>query len=140
MNLNALEKEATIESMIREGKGVDIAVHKTTIYYEANNVLIPIDNIIRKHLPYIKENCIDVHLSEEEYIKYQYNPYKLSYDLYGTVELWFLILALNDTISPTKFNKRKLVLLKKSDLKIINDICIIFDEKIKRNKREGYKG
>lgn len=43
-------------------------------------------------------------LTSEEYRKYQYNPKVLSYDIYGTTELWFLILHANELTSVSQFD------------------------------------
>lgn len=140
MNSNNMEKESSIENMIKEGKRCEIGVHTSTLYYLSDeNCLVPIENLFRRHIAYIKEKCVTVTLSDEEADVYKYNPYKLSYDIYNTTELWFIICMINDVIHPASFTKNKLLLLKKTDLRVINDIFMIDDIRIKNNKKNGYK-
>lgn len=50
-----------------------------------------------------KENVITVTLTPEEKLKYYCNPKAFSMKLYGTTELWFLILQLNEMYSAVEF-------------------------------------
>lgn len=43
-----------------------------------------------------------------EYRRYRYNPKLLSFDLYGTTELWSLLLNLNELTSTTQFDLKTL--------------------------------
>ena len=43
-----------------------------------------------------------------EYMKYRFNPKRLSFDLYGTTELWSVILSLNELTSTTQFDLKTL--------------------------------
>lgn len=47
---------------------------------------------------------VDVSLSETEANKYRYNPKALSYDVYKTVDYWFLILVANKYKHVHEFN------------------------------------
>lgn len=65
-------------------------------------------------------NCIKVtEFSEEEKARFKYHPDLLSYYLYGTTQLDFLILLLNGIIDPKEFDFKRgyLILPKKSILK-----------------------
>ena len=44
--------------------------------------------------------------------KYKYNPKLLSFDIYGTTELWFLILEANELHSATQFNNQVIYLFR----------------------------
>ena len=57
-------------------------------------------------------------LSNEEMSRYRYNPDLLAYDIYGSVQLDFVILLLNDMIDPKDFDRRKLKLPYASSLSI----------------------
>ena len=53
------------------------------------------------------KNMIDTKtFTKDEIHKYKCNPWALSYDLYGTVEFWQLLLDLNDMYSATEFTKK----------------------------------
>ena len=67
-----------------------------------------------KYMPELKDIKIKVTLSNEEYFKYRFNPKLLSYDIYGTTELWFLILEANELHSVTQFDLRTLYIFNTS--------------------------
>ena len=61
-------------------------------------------------MPELKEIKIKVTLDENEYSKYRFNPKLLSYDIYGTTELWFLILEANELHSISQFDIKTIYL------------------------------
>ena len=65
---------------------------------------------------WMKDRSVIYTFSDEEFRKYQYRPKLLAYDLYGSTELYFIILALNDTCNIKDFNKRKVRLMFRQDL------------------------
>ena len=73
-------------------------------------LLINFENIMIKYMPELKDLKVKVTLSNEEYSKYKYNPKLLSYDIYGTTELWFLILEANELHTISQFNSKTLYL------------------------------
>ena len=75
-------------------------VDKTTIYSS--------DNVLYTYLEDIKSFAIDYTFTEEEYQKYKYRPKLLAYDIYGSTELYFVILPINDTCNIKDFKKRKI--------------------------------
>ena len=54
-----------------------------------------IRNIINDYVYELKELSIEVKLTTDEIYKYKYNPKRLSYDVYGSTKLFFIILLLN---------------------------------------------
>jgi hypothetical protein len=56
-------------------------------------------------------------MTPEESKKYKYSPDLLAYDIYGSVQLDFIILAANDIIDPKDFNFKRLKLPTASRLK-----------------------
>ena len=87
-------------------------------------------NLVEIYLEELKSQCISVQFSEEELKKYKYNADLLAYDLYGSVQLDFVILLLNDMYDPKEFTKKNVILLHSSTLsKFLNDVY---------SKEEGY--
>lgn len=80
------------------------------------NVVYAQDNVIYDYISELKKSCIQVVLSDEELIRYRYNPKRLSFDVYGSTELYFIILAVNGMCSFKDFNKKSLKLLYKKDM------------------------
>ena len=75
-------------------------------------IILNFTNLVIKYMPEIKDLKIKVALTEAEYSKYRFNPKVLSYDLYGTTELWFLILEANELHSITQFDSRTIYLFR----------------------------
>ena len=87
-------------------------------------------NLVEIYLEELKSQCISVQFSEEELKKYKYNADLLAYDLYGSVQLDFIILLLNDMYDPKEFAKKNVILPHSSTLsKFLNDVY---------SKEEGY--
>ena len=87
-------------------------------------------NLVEIYLEELKSQCISVQFSEEELKKYKYNADLLAYDLYGSVQLDFVILLLNDMYDPKEFTKKNVILPHSSTLsKFLNDVY---------SKEEGY--
>lgn len=67
-------------------------------------------NLVELYLPELKTNCVAVNFSDEELNKYRYNPDLLAYNIYGSTQLDFVILLLNDMYDPKEFNKKAITL------------------------------
>ena len=75
-------------------------------------ILVNFNNLTIKYMPELKDIKVKVTLSNEEYNRYKYNPKRLSYELYGTTELWFLILEANELHSINQFDSRTIYLFR----------------------------
>ena len=81
------------------------------------------NNIVETYIDILKSGCMKVKLSSKELKNYRYNPDILAYDLYGSVQLDFVILILNDMYDPKEFNKTTLYLPKPNTLsKFLNAV------------------
>ena len=75
-------------------------------------------NLVEDYLKELEATCVTLELSNEEMSRYRYNPDLLAYDIYGSVQLDFVILLLNDMIDPKDFDRKKLKLPYASSLSI----------------------
>ena len=73
-------------------------------------MLLNFNSLVLKYMPELQEIKIKITLSNEEYAKYRYNPKYLSHDIYGTTELWFLILEANELHSVRQFDSKTIYL------------------------------
>lgn len=99
-------------------------------------ILVNESGIYEKYLEELEANKETVVLSTEEYHKYRYNPKLLSYDIYGTTELWFLILAANEMYTITDFDTRSLYLYNTGILSKIDRIVDLDRIIIEQNAAE----
>lgn len=74
------------------------------------------DNIIYKYLDILKGKCKTVVLSDKEFQKFQFKPKQLAYRLYGSSELYFVLMAVNGICDIKDFNKKKIKALTPYDL------------------------
>lgn len=110
-----LEDEGTIEKTIEKGKNIlliynNLALLRRLINNDYN-IDCPEDNVVYDYLYELKNASIKIELSNAQYIKYKYRPDLLSYDMYGTTIFEYVILALNDIISPKYFTKKKIYMI-----------------------------
>lgn len=63
-----------------------------------------IENVVYNYLDIINKLKKTVVVSQNEKIKYQYKPKLLSYDIYGSTETYFMILACNGTCNLKDFS------------------------------------
>jgi hypothetical protein len=80
------------------------------------NILYVVKNVIEDYIPDLKEMALKVVLTDDEYLKYQYNPKRLAYDVYGATELYYIILMLNNIGSIIDFNTKTLLMMKRLEL------------------------
>lgn len=76
-------------------------------------------NVLSDYDKELKALASDVELSDAEYHRYIYNPKVLSYDIYGSTELFFVILAVNGICTAKEFSNRKIKLIKPDQLNTI---------------------
>lgn len=73
-------------------------------------------NLVEEYIDELKSICVSLQLSNRELAKYRYNPDLLAYDVYGSIQLDFIILLLNDMYDPKEFNKTSIILPRASEL------------------------
>lgn len=71
---------------------------------EHEEMVYTIENVIYNYLDIINKLKKTVVVSQNEKIKYQYRPKLLSYDIYGSTETYFMILACNGTCNMKDFS------------------------------------
>lgn len=77
-----------------------------------------IDNLIYSYMDELKEKQKTCTFTLEQKIQYAYKPKLLAYDVYGSTEAYFIILALNGMCNVKEFDleEQKLYLLLPSDM------------------------
>ena len=90
---------STIQELIDQVEKKEISyrnLHTTFCIRQNDEVIqVPYKAMIREYMDLMENDAIKVSLPDDEVRIYKYKPKKLSYDLYGTTELWAAILELN---------------------------------------------
>nr|DAH85697.1 MAG TPA: hypothetical protein [Caudoviricetes sp.] len=121
--------ESTIKETIELGKELEITsntLHYKKVITNSNNenFIFSINSIFDKYYELMKERTMTIELTDAEYRKYIYKPKLLSLDLYGTTELDFLLLRLNNMTSCIYFNKQTFKVFDKDITTLLNEIMI----------------
>lgn len=130
----------TLNDYITEGNRSEISFGKVTILKrdKVNGTLFPISDILSRYKDILEANTIEVSLNSDEVNKYIYNPNILSYDLYKTTELWFVLMYINNAINFSKFRfVKKLKIYDPNKLDVLNKIVNIEIDKIYKNRTEN---
>ena len=94
----------------------DLSIFEKSI--DGKSVLLSY-NILNDYRKEIFDFIIPITLTDEEFQKYQYQPKKLAYDLYGSTEYYYMILFINSMTNVKEFNRRKINLMRAKDMSII---------------------
>lgn len=133
------ETAKSVEEFVELGKTDDITYNNFAVIAKTtdkdSSVLFPEHNVIYDYMKEIKEKCVELEFSDEDIIRYRYNPKKFCYHVYGHTEFYFIILAINNMCSFKDFNKRKIKVLYKSDLiSLMNQIGSAESDYISKSK------
>lgn len=128
-------KKYNIEDFINTGKDNSYNLENTNFYNEIDGIQIPVKSIFfETYRGLILNNCIKVKMSDKKLNRYRYRPKLLSYDLYGTTDLWHLILWINNMYSVTQFNESSIYIFNPDKLNLLvriinNETSDIIDNK-----------
>lgn len=115
-----MENTYTIEQFIQLDANDKIQFDTLSLFEKNNDgIYFPIYNVINDYIDELKSVCAIGVMSDKDFNRYKYKPKLLAYDLYGSQELFFIILSLNDMSNVKEFTKKKVKLLRKE---YINDI------------------
>lgn len=90
------------------------------------NIMYSIENVIYDYMEEIKQYRKLVAVSDIDKIKYKYKPKLLAYDIYGSTETYFIIMALNGLHNIKDFDLRDNLFwaLAPTDMQnLMNTIC-----------------
>jgi hypothetical protein len=120
---NRTAQEYRIKQFIELGRENSLNLDNTSLVNETQGVIIPIYNILRqKYRGIILENSVEVDFEPEVFELYKFKPKLLSLKLYGTTDLWHLILWLNDMVSVSEFTRKKVILFDPDAMQVLNRI------------------
>ena len=85
-----------------------------------DNIKYSVYNVVSDYIDEIRdEYCMEIELTNDQMSRYKYRPKLLCYDVYGSTELAFIILLINNMYSAKQFTKNKLYLPTKTNMNII---------------------
>ena len=108
MNIKSPATTYTIDDFIDMKYTDETSFYKFSILEKFDGVEHLDHNLVEDYLEAL--DVIEVPLDEEQFKKYRYKPDLLAYDVYGSVQLDYIILMINDMYDPKEFCKRKIYL------------------------------
>lgn len=134
------DKTSTVEEFINAGISDEMTYNNFSILFRSSqqdNIILSANNIIYDYMDEIKPYIVNVSLSEEEYIKYRYKPKLFAYDIYGSTELFFIVMAVNGIYDIKDFNRRNIkALYKKQLFELLNQIYNAESGYIQKNRSD----
>lgn len=110
------EQTYTVQQFIDSGADTLISYDSLSLFENGDSGLIACYNVLNDYIDELKDASVILELSDSEYLKYLYKPKLLSYDIYNSSELYFIILYLNNLYNVKDFNLKKIKVLKKDIL------------------------
>lgn len=133
--LNNPAQTYTLEQFINMKNTDGMTYNNFSIYGKIDGQNVLESNILDEYLDELVSICKVVKLTRKERNKYKYAPDLLAYDVYGSVQLDFVILAVNDMIDPKDFNLKKLKLPTASNLSaFLNEVYACNSSWISKNR------
>lgn len=130
-------KTYTLEEFIESGENDLLTYANFSLLEKISDIEIPTENIIFDYISEIKKAAVTVKLTENEFIKYKYKPKLLAFDVYGTTESYFVIMALNNIIDVKDFTLKKLLMLKSNTMNEIMGYIYDANTNLLRSNREN---
>ena len=106
---------------------------KTKIPSGSDKIIVNSSYIPTKFFDIIKENLTTVTLTEKEFLKYKYQPKRYCYEKLGSIEIWGLLLRINNMSSCVQFNTRTFKIPNKNIFSLLNEMMIHQSDIIDKN-------
>lgn len=107
---------STIDQLVSSGKNVILTYNNLAILEKIEHMYLPVDNIIYTYIDELKKYIIPIRLSEMELVRYKYKPKLLAFDVYGSTDLYFVIMVLNGIIDVRDFTMSTINMFKKEHM------------------------
>ena len=107
----------TIDQFINMKYTDELTYYNFSIIELVNGIKLLDHNLIEDYLSELESLCVNCELDQDQYKKYKYSPDLLAFDVYGSTQLDFIILMINDMIDPKEFDLKTVKLLYASQLK-----------------------
>lgn len=109
--------------------------HKSILAVEKNrHIIMNTISIPNKYIFFIQDATHVIELDDRDYDNYRFQPKKFCLDKWGDVELWSLLLKVNNMLSVTDFDSRRIRIFNPDIFEILNEMLILEQDAIDRNE------
>lgn len=131
------ETTYTIEQFINSNSNTTVSYEKLSLIEKMDTVYTITYNLLNDYKEELDDLAITITLSDDELAKYMYKPKLLAYDIYGSTELYFVILFLNNLCNVKEFTNRKIKMLTKENLyNVLSAIYNTESNNIRKNRNK----
>lgn len=106
----------TIEQFIKSKPDITMSYEFLSMYEVIDDIALISYNLLNDYYQELRDISAVVTLSDADMAIYKYNPKALCRYIYGSAELFFIILAINNMSSPKEFSKNKIRMIYQSDM------------------------
>lgn len=90
-------------------------------------------SIFDKYFSYFEAFIVEYEMTDEEEIKYAFQPKKFCYDKFENIELWSLLLRINNMTSSLQFDRKKIKTFDPRIEDLIAEIMILEEDNLLSN-------
>ena len=100
--------------------------------------LILESSVLDRYLGILRDYRSTITVNDALRYKYKYAPKKVSFDIYGTTEYWFLVLHANELFSACQMslNKPTMYLYSRDIMEVVNEIINVEKKYIQKNSAQ----
>lgn len=125
----------SVDKFIEEGKSLDISESKMAFKERVDGtIVIPVHNVITQNVSAIRSHITEYTMDDDEFQTYKYQPKLFCYEMYGTPELAYSLLYINNMISLTEFTKKTIKIFTEDIMDVINELMSLSEKDLERNK------
>lgn len=127
--------DSTISGIVSKGLNLNIShsnIHYKVGYVGADGIrrVYNMDSVIDKYRDILLQNMREIVLTDAEMEKYRFRPRSFCADLFNDKELWSTLLRLNNMLTCTDFNRKKIKVFGPKFTKTLNEILTLEDDYI----------
>lgn len=134
---------STIDGVAKAGQELELShgkMHFQSAFTDPskNKIIINYSSILDKYYDYLQKIIVTITFTDEEYLKYRFQPKRFCMDHYDTTELWSSILRINNMTSASQFVNQTIKAFTQDIFEVINEIMILDQENIQDNRLDVY--
>lgn len=127
--------DSTISGVVKKGLALNIShsnIHFKVGYIGTDGIrrVYNMDSLIDKYRDVLLQYTTDVEFSDQDMEKYRYKPRSFCADYYNDKELWSILLRLNNMLTSTDFDRKKIKAFGPKFVQMLNEILTIEDDNI----------
>lgn len=134
------DNASTMDRYVEEGTHLVFSRDSNLLKARYDDKIVPAQTIVCRYRDSLDAYIETKTFTEAEAKRYMYNPRFLSYDLYGTPELWADILYINNMVSVAAFNKSTVKVFSTSIIDALVEIKLIIENDIIDNRKNIEEG